>query len=142
MPLFDTSIADRPFPKEENFKFDNPIFNAKQVEELLLKLFNDKSFHEAIMTMKIAAVAAGGATKAEMVVRQYYVNALTLKSGQTCVENLNDRDYFDKSRSTGVIKCFCSALWITAIVLFVLIAGFPGLLHTEKFATHYQFLSK
>ena len=95
-----------------------------------MKLLTDSSYRDAVFVMKIAAVAAGGAKKAEKTIRDYYINALTLKPGQHCVENLVDKDYFEKSRSTGVCKCVCSCMILTALFLFILIAGFPGLMNT------------
>jgi hypothetical protein len=77
LPLFETSIADR-VADEANFKFDNQIFDAKTVTDGLLKLLSDNKYRDAVMVMKIAAVAAGGAKKAEKTIRDYYINALTL----------------------------------------------------------------
>ena len=141
IPLFDTNKADR-VADEANFKFDDPIFTAQEVTNGLMKLLTDPSYRQNVMTMKIAAVAAGGAKKAEKTIRDYYINALTLKPGEPCVETLVDKDYFEKSRSAGVCKACCSCFMITVIFLFILIAGFPGVKNYQNFATHYQFKSK
>jgi hypothetical protein len=136
--LFDTSKADR-VTDEANFKFDSPMFTAETVTTGLKKLLSNPSYRDATMVMKIAAVAAGGAKKAEKTIRDYYINALTLKPGQACVENLVDKDYFEKSRSTGVCKACCSCFILTALFVFILVCGFPGLMNTGRFATHYKF---
>ena len=47
--------------------------------------------------MKIKACAAGGGETVEKALRNYYINSLTLKQGQKCVDNLVYSDWLQKS---------------------------------------------
>ena len=87
LALFDTKKADRS-GQEENRKFDSPLFDSNAICDGFDKLLGDKRFAESIFRMKVAAVAAGGAVKAEREIRNYYISSLMLKPGDKCVTHL------------------------------------------------------
>ena len=63
----------------------------------LLELLNIQHYRDCIVTMKIKACAAGGGETVEKALRNYYINSLTLKQGQKCVDNLVYSDWLQKS---------------------------------------------
>ena len=77
--LFDPSMADNRAGSNEYFKFDEPLFNSDDILNKFLKLLTDDSYAESIGRMKVAAVAAGGAVKAELEIRNYYISSMLLK---------------------------------------------------------------
>ena len=83
--------------------------------------------------MKMTAAAAGGGDKLVQVVEDYYINAINREKGELCAPNLMDEDYYDKWKATGCCKCCWLFLIALGLFIFVLVWGFPGLLHIEKF---------
>ena len=101
-------------------------------------ILKDPRYAENMMKIKIAAVAAGGADRATQAIEDFYVNALTMKKGDLAPPHLIDTDYHQKMQSANICKCWCSICWIFLLSLFLLLFGFPGLLHTDRFAVHYR----
>ena len=118
--------------------YESPQFTAEELASKVNQVLVNVDYKENLMTMKCAAMASGGGEKAVQVIEDYYINCLThdFKAEGAIYETAN-KDFEDKSRGVSFLKCISAFVLITALVLFVALWGFPGLLHMDKFATHY-----
>lgn len=89
--------------------------------------------------MKVAAVAAGGGDRAEEAVRDFYVQSLLHKPGKPLGEHLIAEDWLKASHTAGAFKCCCSFCCLLILIVFLVVLGFPGLLHIEKFKGYYKY---
>ena len=122
----------------ETDMFETPQFTADDVCRKMDMILRDSKYADCMMKMKIAAIAAGGSERASEAIENFYVNAITMKKGDLCPPHLVDTDYIQKMESANLCKCCCSICWILMLFFFLLFFGFPGLLHTDKFAVHYS----
>jgi UDP:flavonoid glycosyltransferase YjiC (YdhE family) len=70
--LIPPNMANRPVAPQ-NFFFKDAVFTASDFAAKTHRLITEPSFREAAMTMKVAAVAAGGGKKAEKTIRDFYI---------------------------------------------------------------------
>ena len=76
-------------------------------------------------------MAAGGLEKACDIIENYYVESIMLKPGEIYLEHKADSSYVKEMRKANFITACCVHCWTFLLIVFILVCGFPGLLHLD-----------
>ena len=140
LSLIDTKDVNVMPDKPEHYYFCDPKFDGSDVAKKLGALLSNTSFAENLMTIKMAAAAAGGGEKAVDTVEEFYVEAALMKPGMNYLEHKSDDDFVDKSRNTGICCCCWSVLLVLGLTIFIAFWGWPGVVRAENFSKNAEFL--
>ena len=114
--------------------FPDPLFNGNDVFNQFKKIITDPKYMNNVCKLKVAARAAGGREKAVSIIEDTFIHFMAAKPKKVTeglIANvplhLIDEDL--QERSFSCCLCCWSILIVVALTLYVLLAGFPGILN-------------
>ena len=118
------------------FYHRDPGFTAQDFSDKLKRLLTEPSFKINALKMKVRSLTAGGRRMAaDLVERAYvqYTTASKVKRIDGTIEmieasHLVANDYLDMARWISASRCCCFFMLVTALLLYVLLDGWVGLI--------------
>lgn len=95
-------------------------------------------FATNLFRIKCAAAAAGGGKKAVDIIENFYIESLLLGKDEIYLKHKADEQYVATMAKADICLCFSSWFLIFALIFFITIWGWPGLLHLDEFYSHYE----
>ena len=124
-------------PPADVYTHKEPLFTAQMVADCVTKIVKSESYGQAALRLQCAARAQGGSDAAVEIIEQAYAQNLFAETDHSMgngkkllkVPHLADEAYITKARSSvSWCRLIFSIILLTALVVYVGVWGFPGLI--------------